>query len=51
MSRPIKPTPILFGKDAKRFIKEMNDNKDKIISKEDYFKIKSSANNLKNIIV
>jgi len=35
MSLPIKDTPILKGKEAKRFFEEIEENKDKRISEEE----------------
>lgn len=34
MARPIKETPILFGKDAERFLKKREENKTKKLSPE-----------------
>jgi len=39
MSLPIKGTPILRGKDAKKFTEKMNKAKDNPISKEEYERI------------
>jgi hypothetical protein len=36
MAKPIKETPILYGKDAKRFLKEIQDNESKKISNKEY---------------
>lgn len=36
MARPIKETPILYGKDSDRFLKEVRENETKKIPEEDY---------------
>lgn len=36
MAMPIKPTPILKGKEAQEFSKKINSNKNKPVSKEAY---------------
>ena len=36
MAMPIKDTPILYGKDSDRFLKEVKDNENKKIPDEDY---------------
>lgn len=36
MAKPIKETPVLYGKDSDRFLKEIKDNEGKKVSKEDY---------------
>ncbi len=35
MATPIKETPILYGKDSDRFLKEVKENENKRISKEE----------------
>lgn len=42
MALPIKDTPVLSGNDAKKFLEEMDENKDKRISKEEHIKIERS---------
>lgn len=36
MARPIKDTPILSGKDSKRFLKKIKANEGKKVAKKDY---------------
>ncbi|MBN1577367.1 MAG: hypothetical protein JW913_12485 [Chitinispirillaceae bacterium] len=36
MAMPIKETPVLEGEDAKRFILQVEKNKNKTVSKKDY---------------
>ncbi len=36
MAKPIKETPILFGKDADRFLKDIKKNEGEKISDKDY---------------
>ena len=36
MAKPIKETPVLYGKDSDRFLKEVKDNENKKVSQEDY---------------
>ncbi len=36
MATPIKETPILYGKDSDRFLKEVRRNENKKVSKKDY---------------
>lgn len=36
MATPIKETPILYGKDSDRFLKEVKENENKRISKQEY---------------
>lgn len=36
MARPIKETPVLTGKDAKRFEKEIQGNASRKVSQEEY---------------
>ena len=38
MARPIKETPVLEGKDARRFEKEIERNKGRKVPKEDYLR-------------
>ncbi len=35
MANPIKETPILYGKDSDRFLKDIKENENKRISKEE----------------
>ncbi len=49
MARPIKETPILFGEDAKRFMKEMEETRNKRASKEERERIKKNYELLKSI--
>ena len=36
MALPIKETPVLLGKDAKEFVKRMQDASEEAVSKEEY---------------
>ncbi|MGR3176807.1 MAG: hypothetical protein ACUZ8E_01965 [Candidatus Anammoxibacter sp.] len=36
MATPIKETPILYGEDSDRFLKEVRENENKKISDEEY---------------
>ncbi len=36
MAKPIKETPILYGKDSDRFLKEIKENEKKKVPSEDY---------------
>lgn len=47
MARPIKETPILFGEDARRFLKEMENVKP--ASEEEKQRIRKSYEKLKKI--
>jgi hypothetical protein len=47
MARPIKETPILRGKDAERFVREIE--KSNKISNESAIRIKENFNRLKSI--
>lgn len=42
MARPIKETPILFGKDAERFKKDMEETRNKRISQEERERIEKN---------
>lgn len=47
MALPIKPTPILTGKDAKRFIKKMRENENKPVPREEYLRAQKTYEELK----
>ncbi|WP_199659156.1 hypothetical protein [Parabacteroides sp. AF48-14] len=47
MARPIKETPILFGEDAKRFMKEMEETRNKRASKEERERIEKNYQEFK----
>ena len=47
MARPIKETPILFGEDAERFLKEMKEVK--AASSEERQRVRQSYERLKKI--
>jgi hypothetical protein len=47
MAKPIKETPILSGKDSKRFSQIIEENKDKRASKTEYERVMSNYNKLK----
>ena len=49
MALPMNDTPVLKGKDAKRFFLKMAENKNKKVSKEEYERMKSNYNKLKEI--
>lgn len=49
MARPIKETPILFGKDAERFKKDMEETRNKRISAEERERIEKNFKLLKSI--
>jgi len=49
MARQIKETPVLKGKDAVAFIKRMQSEKDKRVSKADRERIKANFNKLNSI--
>ena len=42
MAKPIKETPILWGKDARRFEKEVAENEGKKVSREKYLRAKEA---------
>lgn len=48
MAKPIKETPILSGKDAKRFSKIILENKTKRATKSEYDRVMANYNILKN---
>ena len=48
MAKPIKETPILYGKDAERFSKKIKENKKKKISDAEYKKAVNNYNKIKN---
>jgi hypothetical protein len=48
MAKPIKETPILSGKDAKRFSKIISANKSKRAPKSEYDRVMTNYNKLKN---
>ena len=48
MAKPIKETPILSGKDAKRFSKIISENKGKRASTAEYKRVMANYNKLKN---
>ena len=41
-STPIKPTPILYGKDAERFLKQLKENENKKLSEEEIAEMKKN---------
>jgi hypothetical protein len=47
MARPIKDTPVLMGKEAKRFSEEARANETKKISESDYKKMMDNYRQLK----
>lgn len=47
MARPIKETPILFGKDAERFKKDMEETRNKRNSPEERKRIEKNYNEFK----
>jgi hypothetical protein len=49
MAKPIKETPILKGKDAERFVQEMEKSKTIKASAETINRIKANYNELKSI--
>ena len=50
MVTPIKDTPILYGKDAIRFLKEIEKNKCKKISKEELARLKKNYDKIKSLM-
>ncbi len=48
MAKPIKETPVLYGKDAERFSKKIKENKKKKISDAEYKKAVNNYNKIKN---
>ncbi len=46
MATPIKETPILYGKDSDRFLKEVKENENNRISKKEYKKNLELLNNV-----
>jgi hypothetical protein len=46
MAIPIKPTPILKGKEARAFSKKINSNKNKPVSKEEFERISKAFDNV-----
>jgi len=44
MARPIKETPVLEGKDAERFEKNVKENEHKKVSQEEYRKAETLYN-------
>ena len=49
MIKEIKETPILYGKDAKRFLNAVKENENKKISKKEYDIMHDDYLKLKNI--
>lgn len=49
MARPIKETPVLKGKEAAKFLTEINKAKDQKVSEETIEKIKKNYEKLKAI--
>lgn len=47
MARPIEPTPILMGEDARRFLKRMEENRR--VTSEEYEKIMSTYERLEKL--
>lgn len=48
MAKPIKETPILYGKDSDRFLKEVKDNENKKVPAKEYKKAVSSYKKIIN---
>jgi hypothetical protein len=49
MARPIRETPVLRGKEAKEFLRQMEENKNKKTTPEELARIKESAEKLISI--
>ncbi|MBF0457837.1 MAG: hypothetical protein HQK99_08085 [Nitrospirae bacterium] len=49
MARPIKETPTLTGKDAKRFLEKMEQVDKRRISKEEYDKLMADYEEIKKL--
>lgn len=48
MAKPIKETPILYGKDSDRFLKEVKENENKKVPAKEYKKAVSSYKKIIN---
>lgn len=48
MAKPIKETPVLYGKDSDRFLKEVRENENKKISETEYKKAVSTYEKIIN---
>jgi len=48
MAKPIKETPILYGKDSDRFLKEVRENENKKVPVKEYKKAVSSFKKILN---
>jgi hypothetical protein len=46
MARPIKDTPILYGKESDKFLKQVKDNESKKTSDEEYMETKTLFNRI-----
>ena len=51
MAKDIKPTPVLYNEEAKAFIKKVEKNKDKKVSKKTILAIKKGAAKLQAMYV
>ena len=49
MANPIKPTPLIKGRDAERFMKEMRLSQTKKVSQTELVRIKENFSKLNNI--
>jgi hypothetical protein len=47
MAKPIKETPFLSGKDAKKFIEKIDNNKEKRVSREEYERVMANYRTIK----
>ncbi len=50
MARPIRDTPALTGKEAIKFLSEMNKMREKKISPEELDKMKANSEKLRSIV-
>lgn len=49
MANPIKPTPVIKGKDAVRFMQDLLKNEDKKVSRKELAKMKENYRKLRSI--
>jgi hypothetical protein len=47
MAKPIKETPFLRGKDAKKFVEKMNESRTQKVPKEEYDRVMSNYRKIK----
>ncbi len=47
MAKPIKETPILFGRDAEAFSKKIADNETKTATREEYERVMNNYSKIK----